>query len=263
MEFLRPQLMALSMVVVMMPSGTAGGVLVVDAREQLARKTGLKLGLTIHDPIITWPGHPPRFHATPRPIRSRSNNAARAWGIETDYWDIWGKQHHASPELETAILGSLGVDTRSSASLQDAIERREQQRQWRLASRADHLSHRRDMPARDPCFAAGRITPIHTRLLRNPTGRREARVELEIALANEMHGHANAFVFPMIFRWAITSSSLQIAGESWRPSRLIVCPGRAFEPAWLAGGPRRRTRHQPLRLAQSQRNWGCGDTTDL
>src|ERR1700733_9784247 len=56
--------------------------------------------------------------------------AARAWGIETDYWDIWGKQHHASPELKTAILESLGVDTSSKTSLAEALDRR-QQRQWR------------------------------------------------------------------------------------------------------------------------------------
>src|SRR5258708_8987270 len=36
--------------------------------------------------------------------------AAQAWGIETEYWDVWGKQHHASPKVEKAILESLGVD---------------------------------------------------------------------------------------------------------------------------------------------------------
>jgi len=52
--------------------------------------------------------------------------AARTWGVETDYWDIWGKQHHASPSLEAAILRSLGVDLRSRTSLHDAIELRRQ-----------------------------------------------------------------------------------------------------------------------------------------
>ena len=54
MEFLRPQLMALSSVVVMMPSGAVHDVFVVDAREKLARKTGLKFEVFVHDPIITW-----------------------------------------------------------------------------------------------------------------------------------------------------------------------------------------------------------------
>ncbi len=75
----------------------------------------------------------PESDATPQPVPPdpiEIERAARAWGVETDYWDIWGKQHHATPDLETAILGSLGVDLRSKTTLQQAIERRSQ-RQWR------------------------------------------------------------------------------------------------------------------------------------
>src|SRR5580692_11273028 len=64
------------------------------------------------------------------PNPKQIEQAAEAWGIETDYWDIWGKQHRASPELETSILRSLGVNVHSEASLGEAIERR-QNRQWR------------------------------------------------------------------------------------------------------------------------------------
>jgi 4-alpha-glucanotransferase len=47
-----------------------------------------------------------------------------------------------------------------------------------------------------------------------------------------------------------------------RPSRLIVCPSRAFEPEWLQT---RRAAGIAISLygLRSQRNWGCGDTTDL
>src|ERR1039458_7760980 len=50
--------------------------------------------------------------------------AATAWGIENSYWDMWGHQHHATPELMTRILGSLGVDARSRESLAQAVEAR-------------------------------------------------------------------------------------------------------------------------------------------
>src|SRR5580704_9476439 len=50
--------------------------------------------------------------------------AANAWGIETSYWDMWGHQHNATPELVTRILGSLGVDARSRESLAEAVEAR-------------------------------------------------------------------------------------------------------------------------------------------
>ena len=64
------------------------------------------------------------------PDPAQIEQAAHAWGIETDYWDIWGKQHHATPHLETAILRSQGVDLSSKAALRQAIESRTQ-RQWR------------------------------------------------------------------------------------------------------------------------------------
>ena len=56
--------------------------------------------------------------------------------------------------------------------------------------------------------------------------------------------------------------TLEIGGESPQPSRLIVCPSRAFEPAWLHDG---RAAGLAISLygLRSQRNWGCGDTTDL
>jgi len=61
-------------------------------------------------------------HSNP-PDSTEIEQAARAWGIETEYWDIWGKQHRASLELQTSILRSLGVDVTSQASLGQAIER--------------------------------------------------------------------------------------------------------------------------------------------
>ena len=66
-------------------------------------------------------------NVAPDPVEIET--AARAWGVETDYWDIWGRQHHASTELERAILASLRVDTSSSTALGQAIKQREQ-RPW-------------------------------------------------------------------------------------------------------------------------------------
>ena len=37
----------------------------------------------------------------------------------------------------------------------------------------------------------------------------------------------------MIFRWAITGSRSILPVRRPQPSRLIVCPAAAFEPAWL------------------------------
>ncbi len=36
--------------------------------------------------------------------------AAERWGVQREYWDIWGKHHRATPEMIAAVLRSLGVD---------------------------------------------------------------------------------------------------------------------------------------------------------
>jgi len=50
------------------------------------------------------------YPATRNPEQPELSAVAQAWGIETEYWDVWGKQHRASPLVEKAILESLGVD---------------------------------------------------------------------------------------------------------------------------------------------------------
>src|SRR5271167_2488351 len=57
--------------------------------------------------------------------------AATAWGIELEYWDIWGRRHEASLEVQKAILASLGVASDTIESLDAAIE----QRLWEDLSR--------------------------------------------------------------------------------------------------------------------------------
>src|ERR1700674_163831 len=56
--------------------------------------------------------------------QSPLTDAARLWGIEQRFWDIWGIEHLASPEIQKAILRSLGVDASSDESLQNAIGER-------------------------------------------------------------------------------------------------------------------------------------------
>src|SRR5690348_11831706 len=50
--------------------------------------------------------------------------AAELWGIEREFWDIWGKHHETPPETQKGVLKSLGVDTSSEQSIQRAISER-------------------------------------------------------------------------------------------------------------------------------------------
>src|SRR4051794_21311683 len=50
--------------------------------------------------------------------------AARAWGVEDEYWDIWGNRHVAEPEVQRSILQSMGFEPASLQGLNAAIQRR-------------------------------------------------------------------------------------------------------------------------------------------
>jgi hypothetical protein len=39
--------------------------------------------------------------------------AAELWGIEPDYWDIWGNRRFTSPETQKAILEALTIPCRN------------------------------------------------------------------------------------------------------------------------------------------------------
>jgi 4-alpha-glucanotransferase len=180
-------------------------------------------------------------------------NAARACGVETEYWDIWGQQHHASTELETAILRSLGVDTSSIVALGQAIERREQRSSLAPLAPAIFLT-------------AGHLP--HEISVSLPAGRADSPAVLHLGL--EDGGTLDLEVKPGTQRLRLPDDlplgyhelSLQIAGETSRPARLMVCPERAYEPAWLASGSNAGLAISLYGL-RSRRNWGCGDTTDL
>jgi 4-alpha-glucanotransferase len=182
--------------------------------------------------------------------------AARAWGVETAYWDIWGKQHHASPELETAILASLGVDASSKQSLDAAMEHRGQ-RQWR-APLAPAIFLTLGLPQEilvslHPDQGATEAT-LRIRL--------EEGAELEMNVPLDPAATGKRVLLERELPLGYHELTLGVAGQTFGPVRLIVCPSRAFEPDWLQNG---RAAGLAISLygLRSKRNWGCGDTTDL
>jgi 4-alpha-glucanotransferase len=202
----------------------------------------------------------------PDPIQIEQ--AARAWGIETDYWDIWGKQHHASLNLETAILQSLDVDTHSKDSLGEAIARRAQ-RQWRSAlaptiflTAGGPNEVNVSLPASDADSGA----TFHIQLENG------SALEVVVALGAvptcesiELDGQplvSKRVRLPDDLVLGYHHVTIEIGGETSRPSLLIVCPRQAYEPSWLKT---RRAAGLAISLygLRSRRNWGCGDTTDL
>ena len=46
------------------------------------------------------------------------------FGVDREYWDIWGNHHEASEECKAAILSSLGLDTSSASQLRISADAR-------------------------------------------------------------------------------------------------------------------------------------------
>ena len=194
--------------------------------------------------------------------------AAHAWGIETSYWDVWGREHRASPAVQTAILGSLGVDASSSAALLRAREEREQRR-WLLPLPPNvflAVGQSAEIAVSLPVDRAGAQSVLAIQL--EDGGSRTFPVALaEIAVLEEGAAAGRRFVrkqipLPADLPPGYHQLSLEIAGEAFPPARLIVHPSRTYQPEWLEAG-RAAGLAVSLYGLRSRRNWGCGDTTDL
>src|SRR5579884_3845198 len=198
---------------------------------------------------------------------SALDRAAEYWGVEREFWDIWGKHHETPPETERRVLESLGVETGSEEEIAEALEK-EQQRRW--------------APALPPTIVANAAAPIELPV-QVPQELANANAAIEIHLENGMSlrfdaalGQAPVANECTIGKRRFVRKRVPVAGElapgyhtvsirigqvSWE-ARLIVGQERAYEPEWLAG---RRTAGIGVSLyaLRSEQNWGCGDFTDL
>ena len=157
-------------------------------------------------------------------------------------------------ELLTRILGSLGVDARSRESLAQAVEARAW-RAWHPPIAPTLVLAQAPPPyeisiSLTETQAAGDAV-LDIRLEQG--GGNQIRIALgELPVVEETVLRGERFVRKRI-RLSVELPlgyhhlSLQMAGEALASTRLIVCPERAYQPQWLEQGPRRGTRHQPVR----------------
>jgi len=216
------------------------------------------------------------YPATRNPEQPELSAVAQAWGIETEYWDVWGKQHCASPLVEKAILESLGVDGVAkgvdgvaSHSLHQALEERVAD-EWRrplaptIVLSSDRTPHEiaislgiesanddavielrfEDGASQQIPIALSGIPVVHESSVRG-----QLHVRKQVCLPDDI---------PLGYHELV----LRIAGVESAPTHLIVCPSRAYQPTWLESG---RAAGIAISLygVRSPRNWGCGDVTDL
>jgi len=193
--------------------------------------------------------------------------AAALWGIETGYWDVWGRRHDAPAEVIKSILESLGVPAGDEAALAQAVEGK------LLAEWASPLP---------PTLVAG--AGQRTFEISLPAARDVEQAEIEIqwetgeriAYSVSLSDLPVAAVFefsgrrferrsaPLPAEMPLGYHRLRFSGGTLAgETNFIVAPARAYLPDRLAGGGKAAGITVSLYSLRSSRNWGCGDLTDL
>ena len=197
-------------------------------------------------------------------------------GIAPDYYDIAGNLHLTSDDTRRAILTAMGFTVDSTASLTQAL------REWDEAPwqrPCDPVRILRDSEAGSPvsCYLAledgkegsvavewqirdeanavvqeGQAGPglpaVEVRFL---NGRRHVRVEIPAPRGLSL-GYYN-----------LTVRAEGLVGGVVGTMRVIVAPRQCYVPPWLEANQRLWGIALQLYSLSSDRNWGCGDFTDL
>ncbi len=194
------------------------------------------------------------------------SRAADTFGIEREYWDIWGNHHRAQAEDISAVLGSMRIDVSSKEEIDRAVE----SRLWTLWSRP-----------LEPTIVSS-VNELHI-TMRVPRGSATAQLEVrwedgtietaDVGLESAEHtgeiqlrGHAlvaKRVRVPFQQRLGYHQLTALLADAQPALTRWILCPDRAYLPPNLADEGRAGGVFVSLFGLRSKRNWGCGDFTDL
>jgi 4-alpha-glucanotransferase len=211
---------------------------------------------------------PIETYLPPTTYEEALQRACSLWGVQQDYWDIWGTQHFAEPETQRKILTSLGIGANTKEELSKAIEERAWDEWSRVLARTIVVNRSAgwapiQVPeeSQDETLkvefqwetggaepAAFRIRQLETSANGSVNGRRFVRKQLPLPGSCELGYHR---------------MKASIDGNNWVEARLIVCPDHAYIPDALERGGKAAGIAVSLYGLRSSRNWGCGDFTDL
>ena len=201
---------------------------------------------------------------------AKLDEAAKAWGIEQEYWDIWGKKHRASQAAQKAILTSLGVDAGAGKSLEQALDEKLWQTWSRPLPPTLVISQNPKLRVVNTAVPADRaLDRVSLQFRWEDHSTTETEVDLApLAPSGEIVLRGQRFVrkqipLPDSLPLGYHEIAVRIGSETLPASRLIVCPDRAYQPNWLETGGRGGGIAVSLYGLRSSRNWGCGDFTDL
>ena len=163
--------------------------------------------------------------------------AAAVWGVQAEYWDIFGNRHVTTPEVQSSILESLGFRSDSIDELNAAIRQRAEL-DWAVLA-----------PACLVLSLSGGTLPVNIPdNLQAPqieaefvweSGRRDRITWRVDAVAAQIDGHQGHLgiqrkSFPLPPHAELGYHRLLLkAGPLSAECRLILCPDRAYQPTFL------------------------------
>jgi len=216
-------------------------------------------------------------HYTWRPACSYEqalDRTSRAYGIEPEYWDIWGHHHVASEAIRKSILASLGVNTGNLETLDNATSSQALADWAGLLPPTIVISEREFAGSGVPISVPASLAiGCASFVLKWEDGASSSiSVDLEqLPVSGEAIFKSRRFIrkrvnFPDAPRLGYHTLSVRLAsadGTLQAQTRLTIAPDRTYQPDWLRAGGRTAGIGISLYGLRSERNWGCGDTTDL
>ncbi len=193
--------------------------------------------------------------------------AADECRIDREYWDIFHHRHEPSADVRRRILQSLGWDVSSF----EAVERERERRFAEIA--ATPLSRTLVVSEHDKSvlliLQAESGDSIFFQISLEIGGHLGGSIEssqlfrIGRVSLGDRRWTAFRLQLPAELPLGYHTISVTINGHSAGESTLIVCPDRAYLPEQLRSGGKTAGFNLTLYGLRSQRNWGCGDFTDL
>ena len=212
--------------------------------------------------------HPPVIFQPSLSYDDAISRAAAESRIDREYWDIFHKRHEASHEARRGILSAMGWDVSNT----DAIDRQRAERfrkEWTqtLPLTAVISQSEKVLFVSLPVGTGGRIS-LHVAL--EDLGSMNHSWDLsELEWLHDVHlGDSRWARFKLSLPGELplgyhTAQLTSRNGERSALCNLIVCPDRAYLPDSLANGGKTAGFNVTLYGLRSERNWGCGDFSDL
>lgn len=195
------------------------------------------------------------------------HQAAVEWGIEREFWDIFGHHHVASANTEARILAALGVDVATKDSIDQARRARFERHAASVVSDTSVVAE--NDKAVQLSLLSGGLPEIQWELqLESGETLRASPAQSELIPVRilELDGRQwTVYRVPLPNETPLGYHMLRVTlNREWtKEARVIVCPERAYMPRSLANGGRTAGIGVTLWGLRSRRNWGCGDFTDL